>query len=86
MLQASPDCRAGHRAGVRENKPCNIPGIEKGAFLALNMFLISNSNNNNLENNKTLKSWLDEILSGTWSFPAEFQSPLIIVDVFSQFP
>lgn len=56
MSQASPDCRAGHGAGVRKNKPCNIPGIEKGAFLPLNMFLISNNNNNNLENNKTLKS------------------------------
>lgn len=56
MSQASPDCRAGHGAGVGENKPYNIPGIEKSAFLALNIFLISNNNNNNLENNKTLKS------------------------------
>lgn len=53
MSQASPDCRAGHGAGVRESKPYNIPGIEKGAFLDLNMVLISNNNNNNLENNKT---------------------------------
>lgn len=56
MSQASPDCRAGHGVGVRENKPYNSPGIEKGAFLALNMFLISNNNNNNPENNKTVKS------------------------------
>lgn len=59
MSQTSPDCRAGH-GGVRENKPCNIPDVEKGAFLALNMFLIyyydNNNNNNNLESNKTLKS------------------------------
>lgn len=56
MSQASPDCRAGRGVGERENKPCNIPGIEKGAFLPLKMFLISSNNNNNLENNKTLKS------------------------------